>query len=106
MSSRWIRSSSSTSPSHSRICVSRGVPFEGLRLARRREGVAGAFQLVLDDREDAGAGAQDVEVVGDLGRELRQLVADLVAAERGQPLQAQIEDGAGLRLGQAIGVVG
>ena len=52
-----------------------------------------------------GARAQDVEIVGDLGGELLQLVADLVAAERGEALQAQVEDGAGLRLGEAVGAV-
>ena len=51
------------------------------------------------------ARAQDVEIVRDLGRELLQLVADLVAAERGEALQAQVEDGAGLRLGEAVGAV-
>ncbi len=63
-------------------------------------------QLVLDDADDARAGAQDIEIVDDLIAELLQLVADLVAAERGQALQAEIEDGAGLILGQPIGALG
>ena len=46
---------------------------------------------------------EDVEIVGDLGAELLQLIADLVAAERGQALQAKIEDGAGLLLGEPVG---
>ena len=54
---------------------------------------------------NAGARAQDVEIIGDLGRELLKLLADLVAAERRQALQAQVEDGAGLRVRQAIGAV-
>jgi hypothetical protein len=37
----------------------------------------------------ASAGCRDSR---DLGRELVELVLDLVAAERGQPLQAQVED--------------
>ena len=37
--------------------------------------------------------------------ELFQLVGDLVALEAGQALQAQVEDGAGLGLGEAIGAV-
>ena len=47
------------------------------------------------------ARAQDVEIVGDLGGELVQRLGDLVAAERGQAREAQFEDGARLRLGQA-----
>ena len=53
----------------------------------------------------ARARAQDVEIIGDLRGELVQLLGDLVAAERGQALQAQFEDGARLLLGQAIGAV-
>ncbi len=48
-----------------------------------------------------GRDAQDFEIFRDRLAELRHLVADLVAAERGQPLQAQIEDGLGLLLRQA-----
>ena len=75
-----------------------------------RRGVANSAlhlgQLVLDDRLDARARAQDVEIVGDLGGELVELVGDLVAAERGQALQAQVEDGARLLVGQPVGAVG
>ena len=53
-----------------------------------------------------GARGQDGQVVLDLLAELLQLVADLVAAERGQALQAQIEDGAGLLVGEADGAAG
>ena len=90
MSSRWIRSSSSISPSWSTITVRRGVANSVLHRG----------ELVLDDGLDAGARAQDVEIVGDLGGELVELVRDLVAAERGQALQAQIEDGLGLLVRQ------
>ena len=69
-----------------------------------RRGVANslliAASFVLDDRLDAGARAQDVEIIGDLAGELVELGLDLVAAERGQPLQAQVEDGLGLLGGQ------
>ena len=65
-----------------------------------RRGVANSFliavELVLDDGLDAGARAQNVEIVGDLVGELVELGLDLVAAERGQPLQPQIENGLGL----------
>ena len=70
----------------------RGVPNSVL--------MAVSSSLMIDD--DAGARAQDVEIVADLGAERLELIADLVAAERGQPLQAKIEDGAGLLLRQAI----
>ena len=64
--------------------------------ARRGELVLDRGELVLDDGLDAGARAQDVEIVGDLVGELVELGLDLVAAERGEPLQPQIEDGLGL----------
>ena len=48
------------------------------------------------------ARAQDVEIVArSRSASFVQLVGDLVAAEAGQALQAQVEDGAGLRLGEA-----
>ena len=37
--------------------------------------------------------------------QLLELVGDLLDAERGQPLQAQLEDGAGLGLGEEVGAV-
>ena len=96
MSSRWIRSSSSTSPSCSMMTVLRGVA--NSRLHRG--------EFVLDDGLHAGARAQDVEIVGDLHRELVELFGNLLAAERGQPLQAQIENGLGLLERQPRGAVG
>ena len=53
-------------------------------------------QLVLDDGLDTRPRAQDIEVIGNLGSELVELRLDLVAAERGQALQPQVEDGFGL----------
>ena len=82
-----------------------GPALDDLGLARRRELVADRLQLVLDDRLDARARGQDVEVVADLRGELLQLLGDLVAAERGQPLQAQLEDGARLLVGEPVGAV-
>ena len=64
--------------------------------ARRGELVLDGGELVLDDGLDAGARAQDVEIIGDFGGELVELGLDLVAAERGEPLQPQIEDRLGL----------
>ena len=55
-----------------------------------------ASKLFLDDGLDARARAQDIEIIGDFVGELVELGLDLVAAERGEPLQAQIEDRLGL----------
>ncbi len=81
------------------------VALDDLRLARRGELVAHRDQLVLDDRLDAGARGEDVEIVADLGRQLLQLVGDLRRAERRQTLQAQVEDGARLLFRQLVGAV-
>ena len=75
-------------------------------LARGGELVLHRRQLFLDDRLHACARAQDVEIVGDFHRELVELFRNLLAAERGQPLQAQIENGLGLLERQPRGAVG
>ena len=79
---------------------------DDLGAARRGEVLLHLGELLLDDRLDARARAQDVEIVGDLGGELVELVLDLVAAERGQALQAQVEDRARLHVGEPVGAVG
>ena len=76
-----------------------------LGAAWRAELVAHGGEFVLDDLLDARARRQDVEVVLDLVADRVQLVGDFVAAERGQALQAQFEDGARLFLGQIVGAV-
>ena len=53
-------------------------------------------QFVLDDRLDARARPQNIEIIGDLCSKLVELFLDLVAAERGQPLQPQVKNGFGL----------
>src|SRR6266511_3668466 len=58
--------------------------------------LAHGSKLVLHDALNARARAQDVEIVGDLLGELVELGLDLVAAKRGQALQAQVEDRFGL----------
>ena len=50
-------------------------------------------QLLLHDLDDAQARGEDLEIFPDLVGELLKVVADLVAAERGQPLQPEVEDG-------------
>ena len=52
------------------------------------------------------ARGEDVEVVADLGGELFELLGDLVAAERGQPRQAKLEDRARLLVRKPVGAVG
>ena len=79
----------------STISVRRGVANSSLIA------VSSSLTIVLDAR----ARAQDVEIVGDLGGELLQLLGDLVAAERGQALQAQLEDGARLLVREPVGAV-
>ena len=69
-------------------------------LARGGEFVADFRQFVAHDGKHARARAQDVEIVLDRHGQLLHLVGDFVAAQRGQPLQAQIEDRLGLFLGQ------
>ena len=96
MSSRWMRSSSSTSASHihDHRCG-----------AAWRSAVLISSSSALTMSMIAHARAQDVEIVGDLGGELVQLVGDFVAAQGRQARQAQLQDRARLRLGQAVGVV-
>ena len=73
---------------------------EDHRAARRGEFLPHGLELVLDDGLDARARAQDVEIVGDLSRELVELGLDLVAAERGEALEPQVENGLGLLGGE------
>ena len=83
-----------------------GVRIEDLGSPRRRVRGADLGQLGTDDPHDAGARAQDVEIVGDLSGKLGQLLADLVATERREALQAKVENGARLGVRQAVGAVG
>ena len=55
-------------------------------------------ELVADDLALARLGGEDVLVVGDLGLELGGLVEDLLALERGEAAQLQVEDRVGLDL--------
>src|SRR5690348_5642745 len=73
MSSRWIRSSSTISPSWSTMMVLRGVAYCAF--------TAASSSLTMPWLR---------------ARELVELVLDLVAAERGQALEAQVEDRLGL----------
>ena len=59
-------------------------------------------QFVSNDLRDAFWSRQDVEQIGDLLHYLAIFVDDLVLFQTGQALQAQFEDGLGLRVGQQI----
>ncbi len=96
MSSRWIRSSSSTSPSISTISVRRGVANSVLMAVS-----SPLIRSTMRAREE-----RIVEELLDLLAQLLQLVADLVAAERGEPLQPEVEDGARLLVGEADRALG
>ena len=79
---------------------------EDLGAARRRELLLDLEQLLAHQREQLVAVAQQLEIALDQLGDLAQLLGDLVALQPGQALQAQLEDGAGLRLGQPVGAVG
>ena len=72
--------------------------------SRRRIGVGDLVELVAHHRVELDPVAEDLEQSGDRGGELAQLAGDLVAAERGQAVQAELEDGADLGVGQAVAV--
>src|SRR3546814_21156308 len=75
---------------------------EDLGPPRCAELVANRDQLRLDDRMDAQARGQDVEIIADFRTDLVELVADLVASKRGEARKPQFEDGACLpTLGRA-----
>ena len=60
-----------------------GVGIGDLGLARGGEGLAHDGEFIADDVLHAQAGTQDIEEILDLIGDLLQLLADLVAAERG-----------------------
>ncbi len=73
--------------------------------ARRCELGFDRDQLFLDDRLDARPRPQDLQIVGDLDRELVEFFGNFVTAQRRQALQAQIEDRLGLLHRQPRGAV-
>ena len=78
---------------------------DDLGLARRCELGLHRAEFVLDDRLHPGARAQDFQIVGDLDRELVELLGNFFAAERGEPLQPQVENRLGLLERQPRGAV-
>src|SRR5262249_13861050 len=71
-----------------------GLEFELLDLGppRRRELLFDGAQLLANDIEHARTRAEDFEIALDLRDESVEFLGDLVALERGEPLQPQIED--------------
>ena len=80
-------------------------PVDNLGAARHGEQFAHFAQFVRDDAHDAVAAAQNLKVFLDLAGQLFQFVRDFLDADLGQTLQAQLQNGAGLRFGQVIGAV-
>ena len=62
--------------------------------------VADRGELVLDDAAQLRLVGEDRLELGDRLRELVELVAQLLALERGQPAQRHVEDVRGLRLAE------
>src|SRR5262249_53220905 len=77
--------------------------FDDLGEPRRGELRLDVGKLFFDDVDDAGPRRENAQVILDLFPKLLELIADLVAPKRGQPLQAQLEDGTGLLVRQAHG---
>ena len=82
-----------------------GAGVRNLGATRRAELVAHGSQFVLDDLLDARAGRKNIKEIGYFRADLVQFVGDLVTPQRGQALQAQVEDGARLFLGKIVGAV-
>jgi hypothetical protein len=78
---------------------------EDLGAARRRELALDLEQLRAHQREQLVAVAEQLEIALDHLGDLGQLLGDLVALQPGEALQAKIEDGARLHLGQPVGSV-
>ena len=73
--------------------------------ARGGELLLDRSELVLDDRLNPGARAQDIQIIGDFDRELVQLFGNFLASQRGESLQPEIENGPRLFHRQPRGAV-
>ncbi len=73
--------------------------------ARRAEAFLHLDEFVAQDAEQLRAVGQRFQEVGDLVGDVLQLRADLVALQPGQAVQTQIQDGAGLLVGNAVGAL-
>ena len=71
---------------------------------RGGELVGDLVELGAHHRVELDPVAEDLEQLADRDGELPQLAGDLVAAEAGQAVEAQLEDGPDLGVGKAVGV--
>ena len=86
------------------VFVVQTIPRGGnLGNAGGRECFAHRHQLIPHHAIELHAVSQNREVVFDKGRQLFQLVPDLVAAQRGEAVQTEIEDGLHLHFGELVG---
>ena len=60
------------------------------------------FQFFLDDAADELLAGENSAVVGDFFEEIFVFIFDLVSLEAGELVEAQIEDGVGLPIGQRV----
>jgi hypothetical protein len=74
------------------------------RTARGGEFAVNRLQFLAHHRVELHPVAEDGEIFLDLERQFLELIANLVAAQRGQAVEAQVEDGADLKLGKLIAV--
>jgi len=75
------------------------------RAALVRKAVPHALELLPDHGEQLLARAQDFQIAADALRHLLQLLCDLLPFESGQPVQAQVQDRARLRVAQPVAAV-
>ena len=59
----------------------------------------------MDNRHHTRATAENIQQIGNLLAQRFKLIANLIAPHRRQALQAKLQNGAGLRLAEAIGAV-
>ena len=74
--------------------------------ARRRELGFDLVELLAHHLVEASAVGEDFEQFADALGEAFELVADLVAAKRGQAVEAKLEDRLHLGFGQPVGLAG
>ena len=82
------------------------VALKGDNLRQSRRGVLGldGLQLVLDDAQHARLVGQNVQIVLNLLQQRLVFIGNLVVLQRGELVEAQVEDGVDLALGEHIGI--
>ena len=82
------------------------VGLDDLGAARIAVLIAHFDELVADDLHQAFRAAENVQQIVDADENFAVFLQDLVLLERGQALQAHLEDFLGLALREPIGIVG